>query len=297
MSRRTIILLIFTSLAAIVCQTASAAEKYTQAKIFFDTKDTYSLLLGRHLDIVGRGDNYFEIITNQRQLEELHSLGIRTEIIHADLSAFYRSRLAKDRDMGGYKTLGEIEAYMDTIIADHPLIVSSKQSIGLTIEGRDIWAVKISDNALLDENEPEILFTAAIHAREVITPEVLLYFMDYLTDSYGFDSQLTELVNNREIWFVIPVNPDGYYRNEVTDPNGGGTYGVDLNRNFGYEWGYDDEGSSPYTSSETYRGTGLFSEPETQNMRDFIEDHEFVITVYYHSKGEMFLWPWGGRCC
>ncbi len=305
MGRRTIILVVFIILSVIVNQTIFAAEKYIQAKAFFDTKDTYSQLLHEHLDIVGRGDNYFEIITNQRQIDELQALGIRIEIIHADLSAFYRTRLAKDRDMGGYKTLSEIEAYIDTIIADHPLIVSARQSIGQTIEGRDMWAVKISDNVLLDEDEPEILFTAAIHAREVITPEVLLYFMDYLTDNYGSDPEVTQLVNNREIWFVIPVNPDGYYYNEVHDPNGGGmwrknrrnngdgTYGVDNNRNFGYEWGYDDYGSSPYTYDEDYRGTGPFSEPESQNMRDFIEDHEFVITVYYHSAGDEFLYPWG----
>ena len=70
-------------------------------------------------------------------------------------------------------------------------------------------------------------------------------------------------------------------------------YGVDLNRNFGYEWGYDDIGSSPSSSSETYRGTGPFSEPETQNVKAFIESHEFVITVFYHSYSNLFLYPWG----
>jgi hypothetical protein len=305
MGRRIIFLLAFTIFAIVSGQSLFAAEEYIQAKIFFDNKDTYSLLLQKHLDVIDRGDDYFEVITNSSQLDELKSLSIRTEILHKDLGAFYRSRLAKDRTMGGYKTLSEIEAYIDTIITNYPTIVSTKYDIGQTIEGRTMWAVKISDNPMLDEDEPEILLTACIHAREVITPEVLLYYMDYLTQNYGTDPDVTQLVDNREIWFVNPVNPDGYYYNQVTDPNGGGmwrknrryngdgTYGVDINRNYGYEWGYDNSGSSPYTYAEDYRGTGPFSEPESQNMRDFIEAHEFVITVYYHSSGNYFLYPWG----
>jgi hypothetical protein len=101
------------------------------------------------------------------------------------------------------------------------------------------------------------------------------------------------------------VNPDGYYYNEVTDPDGGGmwrknrrdngdgSWGVDLNRNYGYEWGYDNYGSSPYPSDPTYRGPSAFSEAETQAMRDFIISRDFVVTVSYHSHGNLFLYPWG----
>jgi len=305
MGKSLVILLAFMILTAVCGSSLALADTYIQARLFFDNKDTYALLFRQQFDIIDRGDNYFEVVINNRQLQELLDMNVKIEIVHEDLTSFYKSRLPKDRDMGGYKTLSEIEAYADTIIADHALIVSNKQVIGQTIEGRDMWAVKISDNVLLDEDEPEILFTSCIHAREVITPEVLFYFMDHLTDNYGVDQEITNLVNNREIWFVLVVNPDGYYRNEVTDPygggmwrknrrdNGDGNFGVDLNRNFGYEWGYDNSGSSPYTNGETYRGTGPFSEPEAQNMRDFTEEHEFVITVYYHSYGEYFLYPWG----
>ncbi|RME27072.1 MAG: hypothetical protein D6800_05505, partial [Candidatus Zixiibacteriota bacterium] len=279
----------------------------TQARVYYQTKQQYIDLQQRGLDIVSGGDGYFEVITNTDELATLQSDGYRTEVLHADLTAFYRSRLfAKARDMGGYKTLAEINAAVDTLIANHPSIVSNKVSLGLTIEGRPMWAFKISDNPNVDEaGEPEILFTAAIHAREVITPEVLLYYANYLVSNYATDPNVQSLVDNREIWFVPVVNPDGYYHNEVTNPGGGGlwrknrrdngdgTFGVDLNRNYGYHWGYDNIGSSPNTSSETYRGTGPFSEPETQNMKAFIESHEFVITVYYHSYSDLVLWPWG----
>ncbi len=281
------------------------AETIMEAKIFTETREQSIQLRSFALDRIESTRDYIDIITTPEELEFLQGLGYRTQIVHADLPAFYRSRFDQARDMGGYKTLSEINSYVDGIIADHPTIVSAKQIIGQSIEGRDIYVVKISDNPAINESEPEILYTSAIHAREVITPEVLLYFMDYITDLYGIAPDITDLIDNREMYFVLNVNPDGYYHNEVTDPDGGGmwrknrrdngdgTYGVDLNRNFGYAWGYDDVGSSPVTSSQTYRGTSAFSEPELQVMRDFIEGHEFSIVIWYHSYSNLILWPWG----
>jgi hypothetical protein len=255
------------------------------------------------LDQVWSGENYIEIVTSQSQLDLLMDRGFSVEIVHPDITAYLQSRLA-DKPMGAYKTLAEIYARRDSIISDFPSIVSSKISIGQTIEGRDVWAFKISDNPELDEDEPEVLFTACIHAREVITPEVLFYFIDHLTLNYGILSEVTDLVDNREMWFVLVVNPDGYYHNEVIEPSGGGmwrknrrdngdgTYGVDLNRNFGHMWGYDNEGSSPYPEEPTYRGTGPFSEPESENIRQFINSRNFILTVFYHSYSNLILWPY-----
>jgi hypothetical protein len=150
-----------------------------------------------------------------------------------------------------------------------------------------------------------VLYTACIHAREVITPEILLNFMDHLTQNYGVDADVTALVDGRELWIVPVVNPDGYHYNQVESPDGGGmwrknrhnngdgSYGIDLNRNFGYQWGYDDEGSSPTPSDETYRGSGPFSELETQSLRDFSIERNFAASLYFHSHANLILWPWG----
>jgi len=296
---------ILATLMLMACTAPIMGADYMQVKVFIDTKAEYETFRSLRPDQVFVGVDYIEVVTNDRQLEQLRDLGFRTEVVHEDMVAFYKSRLAPYKDMGGYMTLAEVNAAVDVIIADHPDIVSAKQNIGLTIEGRPIWAFKVSDNPNTDEDEPEVMFTSAIHAREVITPLVLLNAIDHITDNYGIDPDITELVNSREIWFVAIVNPDGYYRNEVTDPGGGGmwrknrrdngdgTRGVDLNRNFGYEWGYDDNGSSPDPGEETYRGTAAFSEPETQSMRDFTIAHNFVITVYFHSYSNLILWPWG----
>jgi hypothetical protein len=275
-----------------------------QIRVHLDNKEDYLKFTSLQPDIAWRGDGWIEVIGSEKDQDEFESLGLRTEVIHPDLKAHYRSRLA-DKDMGGYLTLAEVWDSVDVISADHPNIVTGRQFIGNTHEGRQMFALKISDNPTVDEAEPEVMYTAAIHAREVITPLVLLHVMNYLTDNYGVLPEVTELVDERELWFVPMVNPDGYYHNQVTDPNGGGmwrknrrdngdgTYGVDLNRNFGYEWGYDDEGSSPYTDDPTYRGPSAFSEPELQNMKAFTQAHTFVSTVYLHSYSNLVLWPWG----
>jgi len=275
-----------------------------QARVFFETKSQWTQLMNLHPDIIFSDGNQVEIITNQDELAELNALGFRTEVIIDDIEKFYVSRFDKTRTMGGYLTLSEINAAIDVLIADHPDIVSAKVDIGHTIEDRPMWAIKISDNPNVDEDETEVLFTSAIHAREVITPLILLNVMDSLTEMYPSDPYIQNLVDNRELWFVLNVNPDGYYLNELIAPGGGGmwrknlrdnldgTYGVDLNRNFGYNWGYDNIGSSPYTNDETYRGTGPFSEPEAQNMRDFTLAHDFPIVVYYHSASNLILWAW-----
>ncbi len=297
-----LLFVLFTLLAAPLA--FAAQDTQMQVRVYFGNRAQWLALNELHPDIVYRGNGFVDVITDEPELKEIQQLGLKTEITHADIVSFYQSRLA-NKDMGGYKTLDEINSYVDQIIADHPNIVSSKISLGLSIEGRDIWAVKISDNPEVDEDEPEILYTGAIHSREVITPEIVLYFMDYLTNNYGSDPDATFLVDNREMWFVPVINVDGYRYNQTIEPNGGGmwrknrrnngdgSWGVDLNRNYAFEWGYDNIGSSPFGEDETYRGSGPFSEPESQAMRDFIESRQFDITVSYHSYSNLILWPWG----
>ncbi|MCP4706253.1 MAG: hypothetical protein GY865_16780, partial [candidate division Zixibacteria bacterium] len=276
-----------------------------QAKIYFETAEEFNQLKTKYLDIVGQQDDYLEVVIFPEELEELSQAGFGTEVVIDDMTAFFQSRLDPTRDMGGYKTLDEINAYVDQMILDHPDLVSAKFNMGLSLEGRPMWAVKISDNPNVDEDEPEVLYTAATHCREMITPEVLFYFMNYLTNNYGTDPEATFLVDNREMWFIPVFNVDGYHYNGVTNPagggmwrknrrnNGDGTFGVDLNRNWGLGWGYNDGGSSPNGIDETYRGTGPFSEPETQNVRDFIIDHEFVIVMDYHAYTNIYYLPYG----
>lgn len=209
--------------------------------------------------------------------------------------------------MGGYFTYNELLTILDDMASQFPNLITAKQPIGTynSIEGRPIYWLKISDNPTVDETEPEILYTALHHAREPGSLSQMIFYMYYLLENYGNNAEITALIDNTEMYFVPCVNPDGYVYNESTDPYGGGmwrknmrnnndgTYGIDLNRNYGFQWGYDDIGSSPTTNDQTYRGTTAFSEPETQATKWFCEQHEFRMTINYHTYGNDLIYPWG----
>jgi len=188
----------------------------------------------------------------------------------------------------------------------YPNLISSKVSIGNTVENRPTYMVKISDNPDIDEQEPEILYTALIHAREPQSMMQMIYFMYYLLENYNTDPSVQYLVDNREMFFIPVLNPDGYEYNRSTNPSGGGmwrknrknnggSYGIDLNRNFGpyAYWNAPNGGSSTVPSSDTYRGTAPFSEPETANLRDFLATRYFKNALNYHTYSNLLIYPYG----
>ncbi len=241
-------------------------------------------------------------VTDAEELAELQSRGYRIAVEIEDMERYYSSRL-RGPNFGQFHTYSEAEDFLDALHAAYPLITTAKDSIGATIEGRAIWAFKISDNPDIDESEPEVLFDGMHHAREPMSLEVQIHFMNWLTENYGTDPEATFLVDNREIWFIPIVNPDGFCYNETTYPTGGGMWrknrrdnsgtceGVDLNRNYPLQWG--GVGSSADPCDETYRGASAGSEPEVQVYMDFIAAHEFVANVSFHSVAGLVLLPWG----
>ncbi len=258
---------------------------------------------------------YWDVIVSETQLDRLVSENFSFEILISDMTKFYQDRfdseLAKDfglGSMGGFYTFTEVLAELDEMVSQFPELITVKQNIGTSLEGRGIFAVKISDNPNQNETgEPEVLYTALHHAREPQGMMVCIYYMWHLLENYNSDEKIRELVDNRQQWFVPVVNPDGYVYNQTIEPNGGGmqrknrrpngcsgtTVGVDLNRNYGFMWGYDNSGSSGYTCDETYRGTAGFSEPETQVIRDFCIAHDFKLALNYHTYSNLLLHPYG----
>jgi murein tripeptide amidase MpaA len=143
---------------------------------------------------------------------------------------------APDED---YKNPDEITDFVNDIHAKYPDITSIKV-IGKSLEGREILAIKISDNALEDEVEPTVLVNAMHHAREVMTPEVTTDMVDYLTSQYGTNAEVTKWVDSTEIWVVPMFNVDGnnkmWLENSMWRKNTRGGYGVDINRNYPTGW-------------------------------------------------------------
>lgn len=210
--------------------------------------------------------------------------------------------------MGGFYRYDEIMEQLELMEFSYPHLISKKTPISnfLTARGNPIYMVKISDNPNLDESsEPKILHTALHHAREPMSVTQMIYFMWYLLENYNKDPFIRALVDNNEIYFVPIVNPDGYLLNQQHFPNGGGLHrknrsvlgglevGVDLNRNYSYNWGFDNIGSSPSPSSELFRGPSPASEPEVQAIQWLCTNVPFEIALNFHSYGDAVLLPFG----
>ncbi|MFN3560442.1 MAG: M14 family zinc carboxypeptidase [Chloroherpetonaceae bacterium] len=256
------------------------------------------------------------------ELSELDRLNIPYQILIDDVTKFYETRTLSEKDlpqrrlqttpqnfrlgaMGGFLTLSEVYQVLDSMRLLYPNLITERDSIGATIQGRPIYAVKIGSNSSV--GKPQVLYTSLHHAREPNGMMALIYYMWWLLENYGANSEATFLVDNREQWFIPVVNPDGYEHNRSTNPNGGGmwrknrrlnsdnTYGVDLNRNYGrFEfWNAPNGGSSTTPSSQTYRGTAPFSEPETEAMRNFCNSKQFKACLNYHTYSNLLIYPYG----
>ena len=207
--------------------------------------------------------------------------------------------------MGGYLKYNEMLAELDAMVQQYPNLITAKAPISsfVTHENRPIYHVKISDNPNVNETEPKVLYTAIHHAREPMSLMETIFFMWYVLENYGTNEEITYLVNETQLFFVPCINPDGYVYNETTNPNGGGmwrknrrnngggVYGVDLNRNYGYGWG--TTGTSTNTSNDTYCGTAPYSEPEVQAMRWLVQNHNFVTAFNAHTYARSILFPIG----
>lgn len=201
---------------------------------------------------------------------------------------------------GAFHSPLEMETDLKRLEQDHPGLARLSE-IGRSLEGRPILALKISDNASVDEHEPAVLFAGCHHAREWISVEVPFLFGKYLLENYHTDPAVRALVDGSEIWIVPIANPDGLqytidvyrYWRKNRRANIDGTYGVDINRNYGYAWGFDDQGSSGQPGSDVYRGRAPFSEPETAAIRGLVLAHDIRALISFHSFGQDILYPWG----
>jgi hypothetical protein len=262
--------------------------------------------LSAGIDVAGTGsDGSLHVFLDAGELAAARALGLAPEPLATRGPHGAAGVATVPPNLGDYHTFAETVSEMTSYVSSHASI-ARLDTIGVSVQGRPLLGVKISDNVATEENEPEVLIVGCHHARELMSVEIPLYVMRRLLDGYGVDPLLTSLVNTREIWIVPMVNPDGHVYVENNSggqsenwwrknrrANGDGSFGVDLNRNYAYNWGLDNIGSSGTPSSDVYRGTAPFSEPETAALRDFIAHHAFTVSASFHSYGDLFLYPWG----
>ncbi|MDQ1020444.1 M14 family metallopeptidase [Streptomyces afghaniensis] len=256
-----------------------------------------------------KGTATIEVILTDQQAKKLAKQGV--DLTEHDLSTRARAR-AENAAEGVFRPYGGKGGLKEEILrtAQENPGLTKVVSIGKTVRGQDILALKLTKGAkkTKDGSKPSVLYLSNQHAREWITPEMTRRLMHHYLDNYTKDRRVKKIVDSTELWFVLSANPDGYdhthasddnrlWRKNLRDVDGDGVIGtgdgVDLNRNFAYKWGYDDEGSSPDPASETYRGAGPGSEPETKALDAFEKRIGFTYGINYHSAAELLLYGVG----
>ena len=249
-----------------------------------------SYLRANQLDVAGvnYNTNEIEAILTEEEFEQLS----------AQKSAMIKFSFPQNLAMAPdeeYKNPDEVTEFINEIHERYPDITSLKV-VGKTLEGRDIFAIKISDNPESDEQEPAVLVNGMHHAREVMTPEITTDMIEYLVTNYNVKDEVTKWVNNTEIWVLPMLNLDGnnkmWTSNSMWRKNTRGGYGVDINRNYPTGWN-SCNGSSSYQGAQDYRGTSPASEPETQAMMNLVGSIKPVFNISYHSYSEIVIYPFG----
>jgi hypothetical protein len=273
------------------------------------------------------GVGAFDVQVRADRIPVLTAAGLEVEVRIADLQAQADAawarvqaaeRALRDRPLAmgergagvhdeswflNYRQLAEIQAYVDGLAAARPDL-TEQGVIGQSVEGRAIRSVTITGpdqpgNAAADR--PVIIWNGCQHAREWVSPMTVTYIASRLIGDYQTDPAVRDLVD-RVRFVIVPVsNPDGYlytwsndrYWRKNRRANGSGSFGVDLNRNWGYEWGGAGTSGSP--GSDVYRGPSAFSEPETRVLRDlglsFGDD--LAAHIDYHTYSQLILYPFG----
>jgi murein tripeptide amidase MpaA len=325
MGRRTRVALATLVALAVSAPAANAAREPLNAYRVAPTAEHKSklALAGFDMTEADRG-SYLEIYGTAKQIADLRrDEGIRARLVGRERAAAagvsalppvgsdatYNVWRRYDRVPGDGK-----EQYLELYDRLEGKNIVKKVPLGTTYLGRQIIALKVTKNAKQrsDNTRPAVLYNALQHAREWLAGETCKRTLLYFTDNYGKDTEagriVTPLVDSRELWFLCVANPDGYeytfttgnrlWRKNMADNDRDGNWGevgdgVDPNRNFATNWGRDNEGSSDDPTSETYRGTGPDSEPETKAMKKLWDMVDFRFQKNDHTAAELLLYPQG----
>lgn len=221
---------------------------------------------------------------NAKEFEKFEALNIDYTLLYnsselAEVSMYDGSKDAYDWDAyPTYETYVEMMYQFQTDFPD----LCTVESIGTTVDGRELLMAKITDNVSVNENEPEFFYTSTMHGDETVGYVLMIRLIDYLLNNYGTDDRVTAMVNNIEIFINPNANPDGTYaggNNSVWGASRSNGNNIDLNRNYPDP----EEGDHP---------DGNAWQPETEAFMAFADEHDFVASVNFHSGIEVVNYPW-----
>ncbi|GIL16744.1 MAG: carboxypeptidase T [Oligoflexia bacterium] len=265
-------------------------------KIKATDKFQRSLIADMGVSIEATREDFIVAIGNLEEKNEIEKMGLlETSFPLTSLHDFP----TEDREFHNFTELSEALEQMKNENSD----ILTVSSIGKTVEGRDILAIRISGDMNQASQKPGTIFMGGHHSREHLSVEMPLRFAQKLIAEYRKGNErIVNLINNRDIHIIPAVNPDGleydvaggrykYWRKNRSQ-NKNGTFGVDLNRNYGFGWGTGGSSTSP--GSDVYMGPSPFSEPETQAIKKYVETHTNIsILLSFHTFSELILYPWG----
>ncbi|NMC16674.1 MAG: tandem-95 repeat protein [Chloroflexi bacterium] len=269
-------------------------------------------------------EKYVLVAVDAQQFGEIKELGFKVIVDEEETANFKLLSFSLDTQLETipsypcYRTVEETYAAAASLAVNYPNLATWtdvgdtwQKAIG-PLDGYDMMVLKLTNNAIVAQ-KPVLFLTASIHAREYAPAEIATRFAEYLVNNYGIDPDVTWMLDNQEIHIMFHANPDGrkiaeggvsWRKNRDNDDGCSSTYGVDLNRNFTYQWGTG--GSSTNPCDETYRGPSAGSEPETQAIQAYISS-VFIdqrgtgaapadaqgVYIDMHSAGGYVMWPWG----
>lgn len=250
------------------------AEK--QIIVTINNAEEGSLLASLKLSSDVISENQIRAYVVPKEVAQIEMMGLSYEIEVEDLNKPDPNIYATDV---AYHSYQEIIDLADSLELNFPNICK-KYIFGTSLGGRQLAALKISDNVETDEAEAKLLFDGGIHGDEICGPENIIRFARDICIAYDSDPDVTYLIDNRETWLYLMVNPDGREASPRVRYNNNG---VDLNRDWGYMW--NGEGSS----------TGAYSQVETKALRSCMYNNPFVIHTSYHGGTEYISHPWSYR--
>ncbi len=246
-----------------------------------DTQADLELFRALDLDVDGLFDGWARVYLLDEEAETLRSLGYEVSVLWQEP---VQKPVASAEPLpwtgegfssipASYHTYASLTSELQAIAAANPSLVRLV-SIGQSVQGRELWMVKITDNPDVEEDEPEVSFIAAMHGDEVVGKELLVGLTNYLVDGYGTDMRVTDLVDDYEIWLMPSMNPDG---TELGQRYNAG--GFDLNRSFP-DW-FEDAVNTP-------DGRPL----ETGLMMAWTAAQSITLSANMHGGALLAQYPW-----
>lgn len=287
------------SVQAVFAADSKAKDETPQIiKVYVANRLKVAELANMGLDIAEVRKNYVILVVRRSDVAEIEKRGFKCRVVNEDANSLlvpYRAGSLKK-----YHTYEQVEKILKDYAANNPDICAL-EVIGKSFEGRPIYAINITGKASGKDasKKPSCLFMGLHHSREWISAEVPLALVVELVEKYAKDANIKKLVDDHDIWIVPVASPDGLIYSQTKSTmwrknrrlNSDKSYGVDLNRNYGYQWG--NVGASDYPGSDTYHGTKPFSEFTSQAIKALAEREKFRTSVSFHSYSELVLYPFG----